>query len=513
MQTVAIVGPGPAGLVAARYLRRVGFAPVLFDRGAEVGGQWQVGAAASAIWPGMRTNTSRVTTAFSDLPHLPGTPAYPAAEQMAAYLRSYADAFDLRRDARLRTTVEQVEPAAGGAWRVRARRDDAGPRDETFDRVVVAVGRHHRPVVPPVQGLDTFRGDGGVRHSAGYRGAGDWRGLRVLVAGHNTSALEIASELALKGAARVLVAARRHRYVFQRMLHGVPMDHRLFTRSQGLAWEALPRETLSAWLKQLLLATTGAPSQFGAPVHDDDVITAGFSHSPFYLQLVAEGRIETRPWLAEVEGRTVRFVGGAVDEVDAIVFCTGYAMDLPCLGPRVREALAPDALDVNLHQHTFHPELPGFACIGVFEHSGPYAPTLEQQARRVAYAWAGLAPMPTAEAMAGSVAACAARRGTLPLVRAHLAGPMFAREAGVEPDLARWPWLARALLFGPLSPASFRLEGPDALAGAPARVAADAAAFDAVCGSTFTAAERAELETIAAARGDRSLGALVDPLA
>ena len=141
--------------------------------------------------------------------------------------------------------------------------------------------------------LDTYRGIGGAHHSASYRGGDEWRGLRVLVAGHNTSALEIASELALKGAARVLIAARRHRYVFHRMLHGVPMDHRLFTRSQGLAWEALPREALSAALKQLLLDTTGAPSQYGAPVHSDDLLTAGFTHSPFYLQLVAEGQIGT----------------------------------------------------------------------------------------------------------------------------------------------------------------------------------------------------------------------------
>jgi hypothetical protein len=50
----------------------------------------------------------------------------------------------------------------------------------------------------------------------------------------------------------------------------------------------------------------------------------------------------------------------------------------------------------------------------------------------------------------------------------------FARLAGVEPTLSRWPELERALLFGPLSPASFRLEGPDALADAPQRTLAAA---------------------------------------
>jgi dimethylaniline monooxygenase (N-oxide forming) len=53
---------------------------------------------------------------------------------------------------------------------------------------------------------------------------------------------------------------------------------------------------------------------------------------------------------------------------------------------------------------------------------------------------------------------------------------LFARRAGVEPDLERWPDLRRALLSGPLSPVSFRLEGPHSLGDAAARVAAEAAA-------------------------------------
>ena len=59
----------------------------------------------------------------------------------------------------------------------------------------------------------------------------------------------------------------------------------------------------------------------------------------------------------------------------------------------------------------------------------------------------------------------------------HVMAIMFARLAGVEPNLDANPELRRALLFGPLSPASFRLEGPDALEDAPIRTAQAAAAF------------------------------------
>jgi hypothetical protein len=67
---------------------------------------------------------------------------------------------------------------------------------------------------------------------------------------------------------------------------------------------------------------------------------------------------------------------------------------------------------------------------------------------------------------------------------------LFARHAGVEPDLARWPQLERALLFGPLSPISFRLQGPDSLAYAPSCVAADAAAFGAIQSPVLTSDEQ-----------------------
>ena len=57
-----------------------------------------------------------------------------------------------------------------------------------------------------------------------------------------------------------------------------------------------------------------------------------------------------------------------------------------------------------------------------------------------------------------------------------LAALTFARAAGVEPNLDNWPQLRRALLFGPLAPSCFRLEGPDALPDAAERFVRDAAA-------------------------------------
>jgi dimethylaniline monooxygenase (N-oxide forming) len=73
----------------------------------------------------------------------------------------------------------------------------------------------------------------------------------------------------------------------------------------------------------------------------------------------------------------------------------------------------------------------------------------------------------------------------------HVAALTFARNAGAEPDITAWPKLERALLFGPLSPASFRLQGPDNLADAPSSILAAASAFGAIRNAEFTAEEQA----------------------
>jgi hypothetical protein len=73
---------------------------------------------------------------------------------------------------------------------------------------------------------------------------------------------------------------------------------------------------------------------------------------------------------------------------------------------------------------------------------------------------------------------------------------LFARRAGVEPDLAAWPGLARALLFGPLTPVSFRLSGPDALDGAAWDVMTEAARLGAVTSPVLTDAEVGKVEAL-----------------
>ncbi|PJI41411.1 MAG: dimethylaniline monooxygenase [Rhizobium sp.] len=485
---VAIIGAGPGGLAAGRWLRAHGFEPVIFEAAARVGGQWNSASASSATWPGMRTNTSRVMTAFSDLDHAPGTPVYPTQEDMLDYLERYAFTTGLLPHLRLSTRVEALERAPEGGWLVRS---VAGGRirQEVFKLAIVASGRHRTPQVPEVPGLDTFSGSLGAVHAAQYNGVERYRGRKVLVAGCSISALEIASELAYGGAAKVVVANRRQRYVLPKLIAGVPTEHVMFNRASALLGAVAPPEALAAGLKAKVLSVAGNPAQFGAPAPDENIFAAGITQSHHFLPAVAEGRITVAPWIRRIEGGRVLFEDGSAFDADGIIFGTGYRLSLPWLEADIAKAVDLDETHLDLHDHSFHPDLPGLAFLGLYDLVGPYLPVLELQARWISYCFAGLRPMPSQAEMREGVARSRAMRAGPPSMPMNAAALMFAARAGVEPDPAEWPELERALLFGPLSAVSFRLTGPDALGDAEARSRQAAEAFGAITGSEFTAEE------------------------
>jgi dimethylaniline monooxygenase (N-oxide forming) len=496
---VAIIGAGPGGLVAARYLREDGFSCTIFEQSSDIGGQWNARSEHSGIWPGMRTNTSRVLTRFSDLPHESGLATYPTNEEMLAYFKRYADEFDVMQDVRLNTRVEHVERSAKG-YAVRYKPADADSVGENFQYLVVASGRYNHPSLPQVAGLESFSGSGGVIHSFRYKDPERYRGLRVLVGGCAISALEIASDLAMLGA-KVVSCYRRQRYVLPKLFGGIPTDHLAYTRFDALCAEVFPPDVVANNLKQLVLRANGSPEQFGAFKPADDIGQAGITLSQYFLPLVAEGRISVKPWISTVAGRRVTFTDGTQDEFDGIIFATGYDISLPFLSSAIRKILNQDRQHIDLFKFTFHPELPGLAFVGMHDQGGPYIPPLELQARWIAYVWSGAIAAPSSEEIAHGIANYRARRGQPQKQAMHTMALLFARTAGVDPVAEDYPEIARALSFGPLSPASFRLVGPDRLANAAALCAEDAAAFGAIISTEFRVDELARMAELKNWRG------------
>jgi cation diffusion facilitator CzcD-associated flavoprotein CzcO len=478
-----VIGAGPGGLAVARWLLSQGFEPTIFEQAPVLGGQWTGLAGLSGVWPTMHTNTSRVMTAFSDLDHETDL-VYPSGRDILDYLHRYAEAFGLMSRIRFGTRVELLSQQDTG-WLV----DHTGTT-ERFDRAVVATGRFQSPAIPTVPGLDTFAGSAGVISTYQYREPEPYCGKRVLVAGGAISALEIAAEVAQLGAARVVVSQRRQRYILPKFAAGVPSDHRIFTRYGTIANERLPAAEVDRQLKEIVVEAGGRPEQYGAPAPDRSLFVAGVTLSQSYLPLVAEGRITVRPWMTSVADRNVTFADGTADEFDGIVFGTGFDLHLPFLSNDIRAILDLDAVHLDADRYTFHPDLPGLAFVGMWDQSGGYFVPLEMQARWIAYTWGGAVPAPSDAGQRAYIDAYRSQRGLPQKTRMNLVALMFARAAGVEPNVRSWPTLRRALLFGPLAPSCFRLEGQDALPDAAARFARDAAAFGAITSNELTEREQ-----------------------
>ncbi|HYY29032.1 MAG TPA: NAD(P)-binding domain-containing protein [Chthoniobacterales bacterium] len=509
LRRVAIIGSGPAGLVGARYLKQHGFEPVVFEQDDEIGGQWNVRSPHSGIWPSMVPNTSRLLTCFSDLAPEQLTPIFPSHKEVFAYLKRYARRFDLLSHIRFNTRVELIErDSDGGGWLIRSNATEK--MCEKFLYVVVASGRYNKPLVPSLPGLKSFRGARGVLHSFDYKDPESFRGKRVLVVGCAISALDIASDLAMLGALRVVSTFRRQRYVKQKLVAGVPSDALAFTRFAALNAEVTPKEILSKTTQDYILRVFGSPDQFGAFRPAGDLLSVGTALSQHFLPLVAEGRIAVKPRISEIQGRNVRFLDESSEEFDAIIFGIGFELSMPFLSPTISSVLDLDAQHVDLYKYTFHPDLAGLAFLGLWEQTGPYFPPLELQARWITYVWSGIVPFPPRDQMNAGIAAYRSKRGESQLQAMHLMALLFAREANVEPDLREWPQLARALLFGPLSAISFRLSGPDRLLDAGDRIATEARALGTVVTAGFPSEQVAQLQVLAKARKNSEFAEFVD---
>jgi dimethylaniline monooxygenase (N-oxide forming) len=427
--SIAVIGAGPSGLTAAKYALEAGFAVTVFEAGDAIGGQWHTAAPHSGVWPGMRTNTSRAMTAFSDYPAPAEHRLHPTAAQVHAYLEDYARAFGVDDHVRLHSRVGDVRQG----WTVDG---------EPFDAVVVASGRFGKPRLP--RAVDGFRGE--TLHAFDYPGADRLRDRATLVYGNGISGLEIASDLAPH--APVVSAFRKPRYVIQKVVDGVSSDWQWYTLFGALERRLSPSGEWSARQRERILRVAGNPADFGAPEPSVDLRVAGMTLCQDYLAQVRDGSIACRPGIASVEGRDVTFTDGSTAAVEVIICATGYDADLPYL----REVLRPD---VELYQRTFHPDLPGLGVIGQFLAQGPYFPLLELQARWITAVWSGEATLPDDAHMRHVMAQ------PRPPLDAHNAFALtLSEELGVAPDPADWPHLSEPLVFGPLLPPRYRLSGP-----------------------------------------------------
>ncbi len=288
-------------------------------------------------------------------------------------------------------TRSNVWQADGGGWDVTV----SGPHGTTtqrYDAVVVASGHNSTPNLPAYPGEATVE----QMHSHDYRDPAQLAGRRVLVVGGGNSAMDIAVD-ASHVAASTALSLRRGVWIVPKHLLGRPSDTLNGALAKRLPWRL--RQRIS---ETMLKLTVGKPSRYGLPDPSHGFLQDHPTLSDGLLSRISHGEIGVRPGIASIDGPTVSFTDGRRDDVDLIVWCTGYRVDIDFLDP----ALLGDRADqLLLYRRVFHLDARGLMFVGLMQSTGAALPVVEAQARLVA---AYLARQYALPALAEQRADCAA---------------------------------------------------------------------------------------------------------
>jgi cation diffusion facilitator CzcD-associated flavoprotein CzcO len=367
VKKIAIVGAGPCGLAAAKYLlAQNAFQRVdIFEQQAEVGGVWyyspkpsetlrvpQVTADCppdpplpfqgdkapifpSPMYEVLHTNIPRALMEYSDLRIRGDSLIFPARQDIQNYVVEYAK--DIRhliqfsiqvKDIRLRVVDGKDQWDVDTECLLTGKTTSA-----TYDAVVVSSGHYTAVYIPDVKGIREFHRahPGVISHSKHYRTPEAFTNKKVVVVGNAASGLDIAAQI---------------KHVCK---------------------------------KPLLLSVQ-------SPTSEANLQFSGAEEVPVIEEFL-------------VEERGIRFQDGRVEKnVDAIMFATGYLFAFPFLRS-LKPPVVTDGRRVRgLYKHLFHIDHPTLVFTRLPIKVVPF-PLSESQAAVFSRTWANLLPLPPVEEM------------------------------------------------------------------------------------------------------------------
>lgn len=315
---VCIVGAGPAGLSAARALKRIGIPYDQYERHSDVGGIWDLDNPGTPMYESAHFISSRKISGFFDFPMPDTYPDYPSNREILRYTRDFADAYGLREAIRFDCPVQRIE-RVDNSWEVTL----TGGTSRRYGAVICATGVTWSPRSPEHPG----RFNGEIRHSSTYRDAAEFRGKRVLIVGLGNSGADIASDAAANADA-AYVSVRRGYHVIPKHLFGVPTDE---FAERG---PELPPRVMRPLLAKLLRVLEGDLTKYGLPKPDHKLFESHPLMNSQLLHHLRHGDIAVRPDVASLDGDRVRFVDGTSEEIDLVLYATGYDWSIPYMAEK-----------------------------------------------------------------------------------------------------------------------------------------------------------------------------------
>jgi cation diffusion facilitator CzcD-associated flavoprotein CzcO len=286
-----VIGAGQAGLSASRHLSRRGIEHLVLDANDAPGGAWQ------HRWDSLGMDDVH---GIADLPDAlaPSRSGARANAVVPTYFAAYERRFELPVLRPVEVDAVTTEVTSEGDLLV----VHAGESRWHSRTLVNATGTWTRPFVPHYPGIETFVGE--QLHTADYPGAEHFVGKRVLVVGGGASAVQFLGELA--SVADTLWVTRRE-----------PV-----WRTDDFN----PEAGLEAVTMVADRVRRGLPP---ASV----VSVTGLSLRPQEREAERLGAYQRRPMFARIEPEGVRWPDGSFEQVDVILWATGFRPAVGHLAP------------------------------------------------------------------------------------------------------------------------------------------------------------------------------------
>jgi dimethylaniline monooxygenase (N-oxide forming) len=369
LPSVCLIGAGSSGIAAAKALHQRGIPFECFEKSDRVGGNWVFGNTngMSSAYRSLHINTSRERMEYSDYPMPITYPDFPHHTQIAKYFDDYVDHFGFREKITFETGVEHAERGEDGVWDLTL---DSG-ESRRYDALLVANGHHWDPRWPEPPFPGHF--DGKQMHSHHYVENTDFSDKNVLVVGIGNSAMDIAVEASFV-ARKTLISSRRGAYILPKYLFGRPLDQ----IGVNALTPILPFAFRRGMLMTMYRIGVGKVQDYGLPEPDHKIGEAHPTISADFLNRIAHGEMTWKPSLAALDGGRVRFEDGSVEEIDVIVWCTGYKISFPFFDEGFISA--PDN-DLPLYRRVFKPGIDNLFFLALLQPLGATMPLAEAQGR------------------------------------------------------------------------------------------------------------------------------------
>ena len=327
---VIVVGAGQAGLSVAYFLRRTQRSVLLLDAEAQGGGAWQ------HAWESLRLFSPASWSSIAGWPMPRTAQEYPHRDEVIDYLRRYEEryGFNIKRPVQVTDVVPvqggfQLKSASGQHWYARA--------------VVFATGTWRNPYIPAISGRDVFSGQ--QLHSAFYVRPEAFADQDVLVVGGANSGAQILAEVSQTAASTTWVTLESPRFLPD------DVDGRVLFDRATARWRALQEGR--------------TPEQ---PTNGlGDIVMVPSVHAAR-----DRGVLQSRGPLAQLTTTAAVWPDGSAQNIDAIIWCTGFR---PALQPLVSMGIVQEDGKVQI-QGTQVTAVPGLWLVGYGEWTGMASATL-----------------------------------------------------------------------------------------------------------------------------------------